>query len=200
MVGIIWQNLIRLSEERKTINNRQVGGRAGCNANTLTFTEELKNDTSCCSRRVLINFDNDVASCYKRIIPNLANLIGHKKGLHNNVTFVHANTLAEANFKLKTALSVSKDFYQHCTAFLIFGTGQGSTNSPMILLIISSTLFDIHENLGHRANFCDTLNEIQVHISTVGFVDDTASQANMFYDDVSTPEDILKLMQHDDQL
>eukprot|EP00957_Ditylum_brightwellii_P064600 4902639-Ditylum_brightwellii.AAC.1 len=69
--------------------------------------EALKNDTSRCSRKALINFDNSAASCYNRIIPNLANLIGHKKGLHCNVTFVHANTLAEAKFKLKIALSVS---------------------------------------------------------------------------------------------
>eukprot|EP00957_Ditylum_brightwellii_P026305 1989698-Ditylum_brightwellii.AAC.1 len=93
MTGIIWQNLIKSLQERETINNVQVGERAGCNANTLKF-----------SRKALINFDNDVASYYDQIIPNLANLIGQKKGLHCNITFVHMNMLAEAKFKLKTAL------------------------------------------------------------------------------------------------
>eukprot|EP00957_Ditylum_brightwellii_P055127 4178534-Ditylum_brightwellii.AAC.1 len=159
MVGIIWWNLIRLSEERKTVKNGQVGGRAGCDANTLTFMEELKKDISYYSRKALINFDSYVASCYNRIIWNLANLIGQKKGLHCNVTFVHANTLAETKFKLKTAIGVSEDFYQHCTAFPIYVTDKGSTNSPMIWLIISSTLFDIHKKLGHGAKFCDTPNK-----------------------------------------
>eukprot|EP00957_Ditylum_brightwellii_P057251 4338508-Ditylum_brightwellii.AAC.1 len=127
--------------------------------------EEFKNDISWCSRKTLINFDNDAASYYNMVIPNLANLISRKKGLHRNVTFVHVTTLVEAKFKLKTALSFSDDFYQHCQAFPIYGMGQGSTNSPTIWLIISSTLFDVHEKLGKGANFCDTLDKIQVHIT-----------------------------------
>eukprot|EP00957_Ditylum_brightwellii_P200361 15275124-Ditylum_brightwellii.AAC.1 len=38
--------------------------------------EELKADISRCSRKALMNFDNDAALCYNWIIPNLANLIG----------------------------------------------------------------------------------------------------------------------------
>eukprot|EP00957_Ditylum_brightwellii_P135520 10333261-Ditylum_brightwellii.AAC.1 len=77
--GIIWQNLIKYAKEQGTLNSSQVGGRAGCNANTLTLMEELKTDISRCSRKSLIKFDNDVASCYDWVIPNLANLIGRKK-------------------------------------------------------------------------------------------------------------------------
>eukprot|EP00957_Ditylum_brightwellii_P157829 12012965-Ditylum_brightwellii.AAC.1 len=44
------------------------------------------------------------AVCYDRIIPNIANLIGRKKGLTQNLTFVHAQTLEETKFKLKRAL------------------------------------------------------------------------------------------------
>eukprot|EP00957_Ditylum_brightwellii_P154583 11765255-Ditylum_brightwellii.AAC.1 len=109
MAGIIWRNLICSSEERNTSNNRHVGGRAGCDAITM---------------EALINVDNDAASCYDRIIPNLSNLLGQKKGLHCNVTFMHATTLAEAKFKLKTAIGVSDDFYQHCKAFLVKGLEQ----------------------------------------------------------------------------
>eukprot|EP00957_Ditylum_brightwellii_P176879 13473354-Ditylum_brightwellii.AAC.1 len=94
--------------------------------------EEMKNEISHCSQKLLVNFDNDAAVCYDRIILNVANLIGRKKGLHKNITFVHAKTLAKAKFKLKTALGVSDDNYQHCEMFPIYGTGQGSTNSPMI--------------------------------------------------------------------
>eukprot|EP00957_Ditylum_brightwellii_P092805 7066201-Ditylum_brightwellii.AAC.1 len=86
MTRIIWHNLIKSSEERRTLNNGQVGGCAGCNANTLTLMEELKTDISQCSRKALINFDNDTATCYDWIIPNLTNLIGKKKGLHHTIT------------------------------------------------------------------------------------------------------------------
>eukprot|EP00957_Ditylum_brightwellii_P200067 15251766-Ditylum_brightwellii.AAC.1 len=81
-----------------------MGGRAGQDTTTLTFMEEMKNGISHCSCKSLVNFDSNAAACYNRIIPNVANLIGRKKGLHRNITFVCATTLEEAKFKLKTAL------------------------------------------------------------------------------------------------
>jgi hypothetical protein len=50
-----------------------------------------------------MNFDNDAASCYDRIIPALASLIGQQFGLHCSVVFVHASTLEETKYKLKTS-------------------------------------------------------------------------------------------------
>jgi hypothetical protein len=49
LIGVTWQNLVRLSEARNMINQRQVGGRAGHDANTVTFMEEMKNEISYCS-------------------------------------------------------------------------------------------------------------------------------------------------------
>eukprot|EP00957_Ditylum_brightwellii_P187442 14275586-Ditylum_brightwellii.AAC.1 len=121
----------------------------------------MKNEISYCSQKPLVNFDNDAVSCYDRIIQNLANLVEQKKGLHRNITFVHASTLEEAKFKLKTGLEVSEDFYQHCEAFLIYDTRQGSTNLSTIWLIISSTLFDIHKGLSNGAMFSETIQEVE---------------------------------------
>eukprot|EP00957_Ditylum_brightwellii_P019581 1476943-Ditylum_brightwellii.AAC.1 len=64
MAGIIWRSLVQLSERRKTIHKGQVGGRAGRDAYTLTFFEEIKTDITRCSRKPLVNFDNDAASSY----------------------------------------------------------------------------------------------------------------------------------------
>eukprot|EP00957_Ditylum_brightwellii_P129997 9914572-Ditylum_brightwellii.AAC.1 len=104
MTSIMWRGLIKSLEKQKAINKVQIGGRAGYDANKLTLLEEIKNNITRCSRKPLVNFDNDAASCYDRIIPNLANLSRKKKGLHWNVTFVHIKILEEAKFKLKTAL------------------------------------------------------------------------------------------------
>ena len=134
--------------DRAEVRHRgHFGGRPGCDALTPVFMEELKNEISHASRKSLINFDNDAASCYDRIIPALASLIGCKHGIHKHVVFMNARTLKEAKYKLKTLLGVSDEFYQNCTAYPIYGTGQGSVNSPVIWLIVSSTLFTRLENL-----------------------------------------------------
>eukprot|EP00957_Ditylum_brightwellii_P093576 7125648-Ditylum_brightwellii.AAC.1 len=86
--------------------------------------------------------------------------------------FVHAQTLAEAKFKLKTALGVIDD----------------------------SMLFDIHDELGNGANFCDPLQLITVHVSMVGFMDDATGQTHEFCNNHAVPEQLIELMQPDVQL
>jgi hypothetical protein len=149
----------------------------------------------------LINFDNDAASCYDRIIPALASLIGRKLGMHRNVVFVHASTLEETKYKLKTSLGVSDEFYENCQAFAIYGTGQGSGNSPAIWCIVSSVLFSCHQSKAHGAYFCTPDQEMSVSLSMIGFVDDSTGQTNQFSsNDQSQPALLRAIMQIDAQL
>jgi hypothetical protein len=200
-LALYWKQMLRSSEARGTINAGQYGGRAGMEAQSLVFLEELKTEISTLSRKSLVNFDNDAASCYDRILPSLASLIGRKKGLHTNVAYVHATTLHDAKYKLKTAMGVSTEFYQHCASYPIYGTGQGSTNSPVIWIIISSTLFDIHNQKAHGATFCSPDQSMSISFSIVGFVDDSNCQTNFFRcNDQTSCEHLIAAATHDAQL
>eukprot|EP00957_Ditylum_brightwellii_P110294 8412409-Ditylum_brightwellii.AAC.1 len=84
--------------------------------------------------------------------------------------------------------------------FPIYSTGQGSTNSPIIWLIISFTLFNIYEELSNGAIFSDSVQDIEVHTTLVGFVDDVTGQTNNFYNEDVTPEELIHLMQEDAQI
>jgi hypothetical protein len=184
-----------------TIHPGQHGARPGHKATTPVFMEELKNDISYSSRKSLINFDNDVTSCYDRIIPAIASLLGRHHGLHRDVIFVHARTLKEAKCKLKTILGVSGDFYTHCQFFPIYGTGQGSANSPVIWTIMSSVLFECHEAAGHIALFTTPDTNMSVNLSMVRFIDDSTGQVNDFLANMQpTPEQLTTIMQHNAQL
>jgi hypothetical protein len=124
----------------------------------------MKNEICHATRKYLINFDNDTASCYDRIIPALASLIDRKFGLHRNVVFVHATTLKETKYKLKTSLGVSEEFYENCEAYPIDGTGQGSGNSPAIWCIVSSILYFCHQENVHGAYFCTPDQHLSVSL------------------------------------
>jgi hypothetical protein len=200
-LALYWKQMLQSSEARGSINAGQYGGRAGMEAQSLVFLEELKTEICYLSRKSLVNFDNDAASCYDRIIPSLASLIGRKKGLHRNIVYVHATTLQEAKYKLKTAMGVSDDFYQHCSSYPIYGTGQGSTNSPVIWIIISSTLFDIHNQKAHGATFCSPDQSMSISFSIVGFVDDSNCQTNHFLsNDQQSCDDLIAAASSDAQL
>ena len=163
-----------------TINKGLFGGRPGREAQSLTFLEELKYDLSILTRRTLFHFDNDAASCYDRIIISLASLLNRKYGMHRRVTAVHATTLEEARFHLRTPTGISPKSYSHTLEFPIYGSGQGSGNSPAIWLFISSTICDIHQAISYGASFTTPEGNESVRISMVGFVDDCTCTYNDF--------------------
>ena len=139
LLAVKWRQLLQSADLLGLINEGLFGGRPGCEAQSLTFLEELKYDISFMTRLTLFNFDNDATSCYDRIIVALASLINRKYGLHRKVVAVHATTLQQARFHLRTISGISDQFYSHTIQFPVYGSGQGSGNSPGIWLFISST-------------------------------------------------------------
>ena len=164
----------------------------------MTFFEELRFDYASLTRLPFANFDNDACSCYDRIITALASLAGKKYGVHKDVIFVHAKTLEEAEFKLKTSAGISKSSYKHCVKFPLFGTGQGSTNSPTIWCFISSVLFQTHQQHAHGMLFQSPIGDIFVRYNMVGFVDDSTCITGGTFND--SFEDIKRKMTEDAQL
>lgn len=180
VLAVKWRQLLRHADERELINEGQYGGRPGCEAQSLTLLEELKYDLSYLTRRTLFNFDNDASSCYDRIVVSLASVINRKYGINAKVAAVHAATLQQAKFYLKTAAGISTKYYSPSQRFPIHGTGQGSGNSPSIWLFISSTLFDVHHSTAHGATFVSPDGDLSVPFSMVGFVDDSTGTYNDF--------------------
>lgn len=201
LLAVHWKRMMWQAETRGSINDGQYGGRKDRNPQSLVLFEELKNEICRFSRKSLVNFDNDAKSCYDRILPSVASLLGRVQGIHKHVVFVHAKTLEEARYKLRTALGVSKTFAQNCDLQPWFGTGQGSTNSPMIWTLVSSALFDIHNDLSHGAEFISPDGSIHIRITIVGFVDDSNCNTNNFAaNDQSDLESLLEAATHDAQL
>jgi hypothetical protein len=140
VLGIKWRELIHNGIHKKLLNSSQFGGLPGQDTITPTIIEELQYDICRASRRPLIHLDYDAASCYDRIIPAMASLISRGYGMHKNICLVHATTLEQARYLLKTQLGIGKESYSHNSVFPLYGTGQGSANSPAIWCLISSVL------------------------------------------------------------
>ena len=88
--------------------------------------------------------------------------------------FVHAETLEDAEFKLKIGTTVSETSYKHCTRFPIFGSGQGSSSSPSIWAFISSKLFQCFDSKAYGMEFVSPTGDITFKLTIIGYVDDTA--------------------------
>jgi hypothetical protein len=127
----------------------------------------------------------------------IASLAGRKFGIHKDVIFVHASTLEEAEFKLKISTKVSNTSYKHCIKFPIHGTGQGSSNSPMIWCFISCILFDSHEEQANGILFESPDTELLIKMTLVGFVNDSTSCTGIT--EKETLQDLIQKMREDAQ-
>eukprot|EP00957_Ditylum_brightwellii_P072664 5521862-Ditylum_brightwellii.AAC.1 len=77
-IGLVWRDLLSSSEKCSTINRGLYGGRCARDTQKISLIEELKYDMCYCSRKLLINFDNNAASCYDQILPNASSLVARK--------------------------------------------------------------------------------------------------------------------------
>lgn len=148
-----WRQLIQTATHKRLLNDGQFGAVPGKDAITPTIIKELQYQISRASKWSLIHMDYDATACYDRIILNLGSLISWAYGQHQSVVIINAKALEEAKHYVKTKLGVSDTFFQHCTMFPIYGSGQGAGNSPGLWCVISSVFFDLYEDKAHGASF-----------------------------------------------
>ncbi len=132
MLGIKWRKGLYQAETLRELNDGQFGSRPRCNAVDPVFIEEMQFEISRASRKMLVQTNYDTTSCYDRIIPNLAMIVSRKFWVPKLTTQSNSKTLEHAEYWIRTELGVAATGYTHSQEYPIYGTGQGSGNSPMI--------------------------------------------------------------------
>ena len=121
--------------------------------------------------------------------------------MHRYVALVQGETLEEVKYHLKTKMGITEESYQHCELYPIYGTGQGSGNSPTIWLVISSVLFKCYEDKAYGAIFESPDRKLRMKLFRTSFVDDTTSYVNKFCQDIPPkPKELIAMLTHDSQL
>jgi hypothetical protein len=131
-MGLKWSAAMAISEGYQQLNPGQYGSRPSRGAHDPVFIEEFQLEISRASRKSLVQVNYDATSCYDRIIPNLAALVSQRYGVPQPAVQSNVRTLEQAQYKLRTELGLSDTHYSHNPEAPIYGTGQGSGNSPMI--------------------------------------------------------------------
>ena len=184
----------------KIINNSILASMALDRTATLTtqfLSKKFQFEISRATRKSLVQINYDATSCYDRIIPNLAALVSRKFGVPPSVVLSNITTLLYAKYRLKTELGTSVDYYQHNDEYPIYGTGQGSGNSPMIWCFLSSILFDCYEENATGAVYETPDRKGTTKIQMIGYVDDSNGQTNTFMRN-RQPEDKVLIKQATD--
>ena len=192
--------LIHHCVHTKTFNPGQYGGLPGHDTITPTIIEEFQYEIRRASKHPLVHLDYDATACYNRIILPMASLISRAHGQHRSIVLINTTTLKSAQYLLKTQLGISFTSYSHSKLFPIYGSGQGSGNSPGLWCAISSILFNMYKQQACGASFYSPDQTIAVKLYMIGFVDDTSDSTNDFLLSEPAPlHNYAKLATHDAQ-
>jgi hypothetical protein len=88
--------------------------------------------------------------------------------------------LQQAQYRIRTDLGLAEESYSHCHSHPIYGTGQGSGNSPVIWCFLSSILYDCFDAKAFKAEYYSPDTSEHANLRMVGFVDDSNGQTNQF--------------------
>lgn len=184
MLGVKWRALLQRSEALNLLNTGQFGSRTSRNAHDPVMIEILQRQISKTTRHSLIQTNFDATSCYDRIIPSLASISSQAHGLPANTVLCNTKTLQQAKYHLKLGDKIHPDYYTNTIHNPIYGSGQGSGNSPFLWCLISSILFDCFQNLTPGAQYSSPLGDLKLSLGMIGFVDDTNGQVSDFNENV----------------
>ena len=201
LLAVKWRQAMYHAEKNNAIHDGLYGSRHGRSAHDPAFIEVLQNEIYRMSMKSGINFDLDATSCYDRIIPSVAALCSRRVGMPQDVTQINMTTLEQAKYHLKTNLGISKGSYGHHQENPIYGTGQGSGNSPTLWCFVCSALFDALDSAAHGATFTTYDKNCQIPMKMIGFVDDCTQRVNKFHlAQQPTSGELLSTMQRDVQV
>ncbi|KAI2501960.1 hypothetical protein MHU86_12513 [Fragilaria crotonensis] len=144
-LGIKWRIQMYQAEALAALNDGQYGSRPRRNATDPVFIEELQCEISRATRRSVVLINYDALACFDRMIQNAAMIVSRKFGVPLPVTQANAVTLERAEFRVRTELGLAPNGYVHSDSKPIYGTGQGSANSPAIWCFLSSCLMDAYD-------------------------------------------------------
>jgi hypothetical protein len=184
-MGLKWKVAKQQAEDLNLLNEGQYGSRTRRSAVEPVCIEEMQCKIARATHKPLVLTNYDASSYYGRIIPNLGVLASQKYGVPARVTSATAETLRQAEYKVRTELGVADNGYRHSEEHPIYGTGQGSTFSCDTLGFLSSTLLDCYNEKASPASYSNPTGTVKVTIGIAGFVDKSNGQTNKFEEDGS---------------
>jgi hypothetical protein len=139
MLSIKWKEALSKLEEAKAIICNQYGSRKAMSSWDPVQMETLQLDNSRITRRDYGQINYDARACYDRILPNLAAMVNRAHGLPDSIVKLHFKLLHSMVFEIKIEGAQPVQFKNENKS-PVFGTGQGSGNSPTIWTFISNIL------------------------------------------------------------
>jgi hypothetical protein len=173
------QRLMCQAESQKALGDPQFGSRKGKSSEEVVLYKVLTYELMRLTRTNGGTFNNDTKACYDRIIPSMTSVCAQRLGMKQVNVGLHARTLQQAKYRLKTSLGTSEMSYSDTKENPLYGLGQGSTAAAFAWAVISAVILQLMKLL-QGIQFSNPTGTISVKRVMDTFVDDSTSWNNRF--------------------
>jgi Reverse transcriptase (RNA-dependent DNA polymerase) len=193
VLAIKWKNAIALAEDRNQLSESQYGSRKNKSSQIPILIEILQQDLSRVTRTNYGQINYDAKACYDRILPILASTVSESFGVHHTIVAMHSHLIKNMKYHVTIPGSQKEWKYFNTMAQPIYGTGQGSGNSPHIWTMLSSILLSMHNAEAEGASYTNQVGQ-QRKVTSTAYVDDVNTHHKSDHED---PTELLQSMCRD---
>jgi hypothetical protein len=168
IMGIKWKEALKQSEDSNMLQPNQFGSRKQKSTIQPLQLEISQIEISRLSRQQYGQINYDARACYNRILPDIATLASQKYGVYKDLVNLHYKTLTNTKYRVKITGENKTFVFSNSSKTPIYGTGQGSGNSPIIWIFISDTIAQIMETSAIGASYAtdDSKKNINLKMTT----------------------------------
>ena len=167
------------AEKLQAYPDAQYGGRQGRSAIDAVTIKRLAFEYSIVTRNPMLLMDNDATACYDCIITPISSICCQQLGMTTLAEDAHNDILLKLKYHIKTAYSISPDFYQGTHDNPLQGQGQGSGNAPSCWNATSAPMWHALRKLSNL-QYTTMTPDHSVTMATQGvaFMDDAITMFN----------------------
>jgi hypothetical protein len=167
----------------KTVAPEQAGGRPGRSASTTAAQITILNEILRLTRQNGAILYNDAKACFDRIIENITNAVLMSEGLNEKIAKLHAITLAQAHYHLKTTHGISTRYNAHMQPSPFLGSGQGAADSMPRWGFLSDKILAAYRKHSIQNSLYTPISKLDNTTTIRAFVDDSNCVMLNLYND-----------------
>jgi hypothetical protein len=165
--------LTRKACQEQTVTPEQAGGRPGRSASDMATKTILTHEICHIQKLTGAVVYNDAKACLDRIIENMSNLACMREGLSPKIAQLHAQTLQQMKYFIKTQHGCSQISNGHMAPDPFHGSGQGAGDSMAVWGFVSDIIIRAYNKLAKTQPMTSPISKKIVNTNIQAFVDDS---------------------------
>jgi hypothetical protein len=125
----ISRNLTHTACLRRTVTAEKAGGRIGRSSSDMATKTVITHEICRLQKLQGGVIYNDAKACFDRIVENMGNLTCMREGLSPTIALLHAQTLSQMKYYIKTQHGCDSQYKGHMKPDPFHGSGQGAGDS-----------------------------------------------------------------------